>query len=127
MAYNKPSIPSKYYPDFVQRMPDLSGKVFVVTGTTSGTGKIASHALASKGATVFMLNRKSSRSEKAQQDISTAYPNADIQTIECDLQSFASVQSAADQLKELCAESGIYALINNAGIMAMLDEATVDG
>ena len=73
-----------------------------------------------------MLNRKSTRSDKAQQDIAKAYPDADVQTIECDLQSFASVQSAADKLQVLY-KDGIYALINNAGIMAMPDAATVDG
>ena len=126
MAYTKPSVPSKYFPTFLQNMPDLTGKTFVITGTTSGTGKVAAHALASKGARVFMLNRPSPRSEKAQHDITTAYPTGDVQTVECDLQSFASVQSAADKLQEFCTD-GIYALINNAGIMAMPDQATGDG
>ena len=126
MAYNKPSFASKYYPTFLQKVPDLSEKTFVITGTTSGTGKVTAHTIASKGGRVVMLNRQSSRSEKAQQNISATHPNADVQTIVCDLQSFVSVQSAADQLQELCSE-GIYALINNAGIMAMPDEATVDG
>ena len=127
MAYSKPLLSSKYFPSFKDNMPTLNGKTFIITGTTSGTGKVASMALAEKGARVFMLNRKSSRSEKAQQSISTAFPNADVRTIECDLQSFASVQQAAEQLQELCSDSGIYALINNAGIMAMPDEATADG
>jgi NAD(P)-dependent dehydrogenase (short-subunit alcohol dehydrogenase family) len=127
MAYNKPLLPSKHFPAFKDNMPTLTGKTFVITGTTSGTGKVAAKALAEKGARVFMLNRKSTRSEKSQQDISTAFPTADISTIECDLQSFASVQRAADQLKEACPDSGIYALINNAGIMAMPDEATAEG
>ncbi len=127
MAYTKPQVPSVYFPTFKDKMPDLTGKTFVITGTTSGTGKVAALTLVEKGARVLMLNRKSARSEKVQQDIQNTFPNGDVQTIECDLQSFASVQSAADQLKELCTESGVYALINNAGIMAMLDEATVDG
>ena len=126
MAYIKPSFPSKHYPSFIQKISDLNGKTFVITGTTSGTGKIAAHTIASKGGRIRMLNRASARSEKAQLDISAAYPNADVQTVECDLQSFESVQSAADQLHDGCAD-GIYALINNAGIMAMPDEATVDG
>ena len=127
MAYSKPLLSSKYFPSFKDNMPTLTGKTFIITGTTSGTGKVASMALAEKGARVFMLNRKSSRSEKAQQNISTAFPNADVRTIECDLQSFASVQQAAEKLQELCSDSGIYALINNAGIMAMPDEATAEG
>ena len=64
MAYNKPSFASKYYPTFVQQLPPLAGKTFVITGTTSGTGKIAAHTIASKGGQVIMLNRTSSRSEK---------------------------------------------------------------
>ena len=67
----------------LQKNPDLTGKTFVITGTTSGTGKVAAHTIASKSGRVMMLNRPSSRSDKAQQDISAAYPNADIQTIEC--------------------------------------------
>lgn len=126
MAYTKPNVPSKHYPAFVDSMPDLTGKTFVITGTTTGTGNVAARTIASKGGRVLMLNRKSTRSDTAQQEIATAYPNADVQTIECDLQSFASVQSAADELQVLC-ENGIYALINNAGIMAMPDAATVDG
>ena len=126
MAYNKPILKSIYYPAFLESMPDLTGKTFVVTGTTSGTGKIAAQALAQKGGRVIMLNRPSERAKNAQENISNAYPNAEVVTVDCDLQSFASVQQAADKLQELCSD-GIYALINNAGIMAMPDAATEDG
>ena len=50
-----------------------------------------------------------------------------VTTIECDLQRFESVRNAAKALNEQCSQDGIYALINNAGIMAMPDEATEDG
>ena len=126
VSYQKPSVPSVYYPAFKSKLPDMTGKTVVITGTTSGTGKIASHALAEKGAQVIMLNRPSSRSQKAQEIVRNAYPSAKVQTIDCDLQSFASVQKACDTLQKICAD-GIYALINNAGIMAMPDEATEDG
>ncbi len=127
MAYEKPILESIYYPDFKEKMPDLTGKTFVVTGTTSGTGRIASLALAEKGGRVIMLNRPSSRSASMQEHIQKTFPAADVSTVDCDLQSFASVQAAADKLKDICADTGIYALINNAGIMAMPDEATEDG
>jgi len=84
-------------------------------------------ALAEKGGRVIMLNRASSRSTAIQTQMNKDYPDADVTTVECDLQSFASVQAAADTLQDLCKEDGIYALINNAGIMAMPDEATEDG
>lgn len=127
MTYNKPILPSKFFPAFKDNMPDLNGKTFVITGTTSGTGKVAAHAIAEKGGRVIMLNRPSTRSTAAQEAVSSAFPTADVRTIDCDLQSFASVRSAVEQLKTACETDGVYALINNAGIMAMPDEATEDG
>jgi len=127
MAYKKPSVPSVHFPKFFDKMPDLSGKTFAITGTTSGTGKIAAQAIAQKGGRVLMLNRPSSRSNKAQETISAAAPGVEVITIDCDLQSFSSVRSAVEKINTICAESGIYALINNAGIMAMPDAATEDG
>ena len=41
------------------RLGDLSGKTYVITGTTSGTGFEAPRVLLSKGAKVVMLNRQS--------------------------------------------------------------------
>ena len=74
-----------------------------------------------------MLNRPSPRSQRAQEELNELFPSADVQTIDCDLQSFDSVRTATSKLRALCDVSGIYALINNAGIMAMPDEATEDG
>ena len=126
MAYKKPSVPSVHFPAFLESMPELSGRTFVITGTTSGTGKVAAQALASKGGRVLMLNRTSERSEAIQASLGEAFPGGQVSTVECDLQSFSSVRKACDQVREQCAESGIFALINNAGIMAMPDEATED-
>ena len=127
MSYQKPIVPSVHFPVFFTSMPNLKGKTFVITGTTSGTGKIAAQAIAQKDGRVIMLNRPSSRSKAAQEAISSAAPNAEVHTVDCDLQSFASVRAASVHITDLCSESGIYALINNAGIMAMPDEATEDG
>ena len=41
-----------------ERLGNLSGKTYVITGTTSGTGFEAAKILLSKGAKVVMLNRK---------------------------------------------------------------------
>ena len=48
MTYKKPLLPSKFFPAFKERIPDLSGKTFVITGTTSGTGRVASRTIAEK-------------------------------------------------------------------------------
>ena len=102
MAYNKPSFASKYYPTFYTT-PRSDWKDLCHHWNNKRYRKDCSPYHRVKRWTVIMLNRASSRSEKAQQDIATAYPDVDVQTVECDLQSFASVQSAADQLRMMVA------------------------
>lgn len=126
MSYQKAHVPSVHFPQFQEQLPDLSGKIIAITGTTSGTGKVAAHTFAKKGAKVLMLNRPSNRATTAYEEITAAYPTAEIIAVDCDLQSFESVQQAADKIKEIC-PNGLYALVNNAGIMAMPDEATSAG
>ena len=46
-----------------ERIENLNGKTFVITGTTSGTGFEAAKILLSKGAKVVMLNRNPKKSE----------------------------------------------------------------
>jgi NAD(P)-dependent dehydrogenase (short-subunit alcohol dehydrogenase family) len=127
VAYKKPNIPAVHFPDFLKAMPDLTGKTFVISGTTSGTGRVASRAIAQKGGRVIMLNRASTRSEQIQNQMGQDFPKGQVTTIECDLQRFTSVRSACEKLHAVCSQEGIDALINNAGIMATADEATEDG
>ena len=44
----------------------------VITGTTSGTSRVAARTIASKGGRVFMLNRPSERAERVQAELSQA-------------------------------------------------------
>ena len=103
----------------------MTGKVVAITGTTSGTGFYCAREVAKKGATVLLLNRKSSRSESALQQLQAAVPGGKFETIECDLQNFASVQAAADAIK--AKYDVVDVLVNNAGVMALKDQATNDG
>ncbi|NNC81399.1 MAG: SDR family NAD(P)-dependent oxidoreductase [Acidimicrobiales bacterium] len=120
------TISSKHFPSFKSNLPSMAGKTVVITGTTSGTGKVAAHTVAELGAKVLVLNRASDRSSAAFNELSSAFPDADLHAVECDLQSFASVKAAAARVGELCTE-GVNVLANNAGVMALGDEATGDG
>jgi len=104
---------------------DMSSKVVVVTGTTSGTGFICARELAKKGATVILLNRKSQRAEDALKQLNEAAASGQFDAIECDLQSLKSVQQAMDTIK--AKYTVIDVLVNNAGVMALKDIATDDG
>lgn len=58
-------IPDKHYADFVDSMPSQKGRTLVITGTTSGTGFQAAKAIVSRGGTLLVLNRPSSRATAA--------------------------------------------------------------
>ncbi len=117
---------SKYFPTFLAGLPSMTDKTVVITGTTSGTGKIAAVTVAGLGAKVLVLNRASERSTAAFAELTAAHPDADLHSVECDLQSFDSVRAAAAKVAELSPE-GVDVLANNAGVMALADTATGDG
>ena len=104
---------------------DMTGKVVIITGTTSGTGYVCAKEVAKKGATVVLLNRKSERAENAFQQLKTELPDGKFDLIICDLQSFESVRNAAESIK--AKYEVVDVLVNNAGVMALPDQATPDG
>jgi len=104
---------------------DMTGRVVAITGTTSGTGYIAAREIAKKGGTVILLNRKSDRSESSLEKLQAAVPNGRFDSIICDLQNFGSVRNAISAVKEKY--EVVDVLINNAGVMALKDNATGDG
>jgi len=116
---------TRYFPEFKQGLPDVTGKVFVISGTTSGTGFVAARTVAELGGEAVLLNRSSNRVDAMLQSLKEAVPDGRFVTIECDLRNFESVRRAADEIKSR--HGAIYCLANNAGIMATPDEATVDG
>jgi NAD(P)-dependent dehydrogenase (short-subunit alcohol dehydrogenase family) len=73
-----------------------------------------------------MLNRSSTRANEALQSLKDA-GHKDVSLVECDLQSFESVKKASSELQSKFKETGLDVLVNNAGIMATVDEATGDG
>jgi len=113
------------YSKFEADLPDVSGKVFAITGTTSGTGFVAAQTVAKHNGEVILLNRPSSRSIASLEKLKEAVPEGKFVPIDCDLQDFASVLAASKEIKAKYTK--IYCLSNNAGIMATPDEITGDG
>ena len=104
---------------------DMTGKVVAITGTTSGTGYVCAREVAKKGAKVILLNRDSERARKALQNLKKEAPESTFESIVCDLQSFESVQNAVKTIESKY--DVIDVLVNNAGVMALVDQATSDG
>ncbi|CAB9515781.1 Short-chain dehydrogenase TIC 32, chloroplastic [Seminavis robusta] len=119
------AIETVWYNDLKKELPSAEGKVFVITGTTSGTGYVAARTAAEKGGEVLLLNRSSDRATKSLAKLKEEVPNGKFVPIECDLQSFESVRKAATEIKSNY--TAVYCVCWNAGIMGAADEATVDG
>jgi NAD(P)-dependent dehydrogenase (short-subunit alcohol dehydrogenase family) len=109
------------------RIGNLNGKVFVVTGTTSGTGFEATRILLSKGANVVMLNRNPKKAEDTIATLKQGLGNdIDVTNIQIDLSKQASVKKAAEEVLKTVPQ--IDALICNAAIAQVPKQTlTVDG
>lgn len=98
------------------RIPDLAGRTFVVTGANSGLGLATTRHVARRGGHVVMAVRNETKGRPAAAEISDAHPGASLEVRHVDLADLNSVRAFAD---------GIHAdglkvdvLVNNAGLMA---------
>jgi NAD(P)-dependent dehydrogenase (short-subunit alcohol dehydrogenase family) len=107
-------------------IPDLSGKIILVTGGNNGLGKESILQLAKhRPAKIYMGARTESKAVAAIADIKKVVPDADIIFLDLDLSSFASVKDAAN--KFLAENDRLDILMNNAGIMAVPPGLTKEG
>jgi NAD(P)-dependent dehydrogenase (short-subunit alcohol dehydrogenase family) len=97
-------------------VPDQAGKLIVVTGANSGTGKEATRRLAAAGARVVMAVRTVAKGEQARDEILARQPSAQLEIRRIDLADLASVKEFADGL--VADGTPVHVLINNAGVMA---------
>jgi len=97
-------------------VPDQAGRLIVVTGANSGTGKEAARRLAAAGARVVIAVRTVTKGEQARAEILARHPGAELEVRRVDLADLESVREFADGL--LAAGTPVDVLINNAGVMA---------
>lgn len=112
--------------NLVANVPDLSGKLAVVTGSNSGLGFGLARRLSTAGADVVMAIRNRAKGEAAIDEIRATVPDAKLTIKPLDLSSLASVAALGEQLN---AEGRpIDILINNAGVMTPPKrDTTADG
>jgi len=94
---------------------DLNGKVYVVTGANAGLGYATCHALAERGATVYMVVRDFERGQVAQAELIIETGNPNIHLEVADMSHLSKVHQLAERLKNRTHR--IDALIHNAGVL----------
>jgi len=106
---------------------DLSGKVFIITGSNTGIGLETAYELVNLGATVILACRSLQKAEQAKNEIvsrTQCSPKCVI-TMELDLCSFDSIRSFVRKFTEQ--KLRLHCLINNAGLMCQERTVTKEG
>ncbi len=106
-------------------IPNLEGRIALITGANSGLGLETARVLVAKGARVIMACRDLGKASEAQTSIKAATPEALIDSIQLDLASLVSVRSVAAQVQQRYQRLDL--LFNNAGVMAIPRRDSVDG
>jgi len=112
---------SNWTPD---RLPDLAGKTYVITGANSGIGLEAAKLLGAGGGNIVMACRSLEKAEAAQRELARD-AKGEVSLVQLDLSDMASIRAAAENVRT--AQSRIDALVNNAGIMQTPERKTADG
>lgn len=106
-------------------IPDLTGKVIVVTGGNSGLGFWSVKAFAENGAEVVLASRSKKNGEKAKKEILSDVTKGKIEVAELDLADLKSVRRFAENFQKNYSQLDV--LLNNAGIMTTPYFKTKDG
>ncbi len=106
-------------------MERLDGKTCLITGATGGIGLATAIELARCGAKLVLLCRDVGRGERARAAIEAETRDAEVDLLSGDLASLDQVRVAAQAF--LASAKPLHILINNAGIVNLRREETVDG
>ncbi|VEU19896.1 DEKNAAC100215 [Brettanomyces naardenensis] len=105
-----------FAPTFVDKdYPDLTGKVYLVTGGGTGIGYEVTKKLLGKNAKVWILGRNPAKLQKSVDTFKEEFPGAKLETIVADLADLATIKPAAVEF--LKKETKLNGIIHNAGVM----------
>jgi retinol dehydrogenase-12 len=105
--FNRPKYTEKDY-------PDLTGKVYIVTGASSGIGFQASRLLLHQNATVYLVGRTESKLINAADCLRREFPNAKLDTLLVDYADLATIKPQVQ--KFLDSNDRLDGVIHNAGM-----------
>jgi NAD(P)-dependent dehydrogenase (short-subunit alcohol dehydrogenase family) len=104
---------------------EMRGRVCLITGATSGIGRVTAEALARRGATVVIVARDRARAEAAVGEITSRTGNPQVTYLLADLSSQAQVRGVVEEFRQR--HDRLHVLLNNAGAVFTRRYETVDG
>ncbi|CAO3679550.1 unnamed protein product [Umbelopsis vinacea] len=109
----------------LEQVPDMTGKVCIVTGANTGIGKVCALELAKKNAHVIVASRTPSKGQAAVDEIKAETKNEKIEFMQLDLLTLASVTNFVKEFKAKNLQ--LHLLLNNAGVMSCPFALSEDG
>ncbi|KAI1337635.1 dehydrogenase with different specificitie [Xylariaceae sp. FL0016] len=107
-------------------MPDLSGKIILITGGTNGLGAQSAVELARHSPKhIYISGRNSTAASNVIKQVQDQGSKTEVAFLQCDLADLASVRTATD--KVLAEQTHLDVLMATAGIMAKPPSLTKDG
>lgn len=103
----------------------IEGKLILVTGATSGIGKVTACELARLGAETIVVGRNPEKTRSVVEEIKNQTRNPNVSGMTADLSSQADIRKLAEQFKSKY--SRLDVLVNNAGAFIMSRQLSVDG
>ena len=100
-------------------------RTVLLTGATSGIGRVTARELARLGATLFLVCRDRGRGRETVAEIEAASGNRDVHLLIGDLSSQAEIRRVASEF--LSTGRPLHVLINNAGVVNLHRTLTADG
>jgi NAD(P)-dependent dehydrogenase (short-subunit alcohol dehydrogenase family) len=107
------------------KLPNLTGKVSVITGATSGIGRMAARALAATNADLILVGRNQRAGGNILRRLRANAPGARVEFIQADLSSQRDVRMLANRIGQN--RQRVDVLINNAGARFDTYQVSVDG
>jgi retinol dehydrogenase 12 len=106
-------------------IPDMQGKVCLITGATNGIGRVTAEVLARSRARVVIVGRDAQRTESAVADIRQRTGSEQVEYLVGDLSIQAQVRQIAQNFRRKYDRLDV--LINNAGGIFMQRKLSADG
>lgn len=108
-----------------QTTQGMAGRTCMITGATSGIGRVTAIELACQGAEVVLVCRDRNRADETVSAMRAKTPAAKVDVLLADLSSQAAIRQLAHDY--LATSRPLHVLVNNAGVVNLHRSLTGDG